>query len=65
MIGNLNPNYLLRQDRIRRIEDAFARGSINKYEREKLLEQEGFGYLDSTFRPIGEVARQLVERLEP
>jgi len=62
-IGNLHHEYQLRQDRIRRIEDAFRRKSINAHQRARLLEQEGFNSIDS-WVSIGESALRVVERIK-
>lgn len=64
MMGNLNENYRLRLDRVRRLHCAFRRGSITEREYRIMLAQEGYAQSDS-FRPVGEVVDELLERLRP
>ena len=41
MIGNLNPTYQLRMDRLERLRDRFRRGAIHEREFRELLAAEG------------------------
>jgi hypothetical protein len=41
MEGNLNPNYQLRLDRLRRVRERFRRGEIHEKEFRDLLSAEG------------------------
>jgi len=66
MNGNLNENYQLRQDRIRRISEAFKNGRITAYQHARLMEQEGFGFVDDTkFRLLGNIVHDVMVRIDP
>jgi hypothetical protein len=72
--GNINPTYLLRIDRLRRLRERFRRGEIHQSEFRDLLAVEGIinpcqqdiEILESVpgMRPIGEAARRVVEDLK-
>ena len=66
MQGNLNHNYQLRQDRIRRINEAFKAGRITAHQHARLMEQEGFGFVDDTkFRLLGNIVQDVMIRIDP
>ena len=66
MQGNLNESYLLRQDRIRRINEAFKAGRITAHQHARLMKQEGFGFVDNAkFRLLGNIVQDVMIRIAP
>lgn len=64
-MSNLNTSYLLRQDRLRRLREAYDRGSISQREYRIMLAQEGFvSQLDTFFVSIGDAATRVVGKLK-
>lgn len=71
MTGNLNESYQLRVFRLDRLREGYLNNRLTEYEFRALLAQEGIADKRDqdaeihTFRPIGEAARRVVERIRP